>query len=75
MREKNEGRWVGGGGSVRMRDGLVRTRDGSMVVGRRSTLRMKDGLAEDEDKGWVDEDEGWVGGVGWVGRVPFPCST
>ena len=56
-------------------DGLVRTRDGSMEVGRRSTLRTKDGSAEDEDKGWIGEDEGWVAGVGWVGGVPFPCSV
>ena len=38
-----------------MRDGLVRTRDGSMEVGLRSTLRTRDGSAEDEDKGWVNE--------------------
>ena len=56
-------------------DGLVRTRDGSMEVGRRSTLRMKDGSVEDEDKGWVGEDEGWVAAVGWVSRVPFPWSA
>ena len=58
-------------------DGLVRTRDGSMEVSRRSTLRTKDGLAEDEDedKGWIGEDEGWVAGVGWVSGVPFPCSV
>ena len=60
---------------MRMRDGLVRTRDGSMEVGRQSTLITKDGLAEDEDKGWVGKDEGWVVGVGWVARVPFPCSA
>ena len=34
-----------------MRDGLVRTRVGSMEVGWRSTLRTKDGSAKDEDKG------------------------
>ncbi|KAK9989839.1 hypothetical protein SO802_030078 [Lithocarpus litseifolius] len=62
LREKNGGRWVGGGGLVRMRDGL-------MEVGRRSTLRMRDGSAENEDEGCVSEDEGWVG------RVPAPCSA
>nr|POE80799.1 hypothetical protein CFP56_51827 [Quercus suber] len=68
LREKNGGKWVGGGGSVR-------TRDGSMEVGQRSALRMKDGSAKDEDKGWVGEDKGWVTEVGWVAGVPFPCSA
>ena len=54
-----------------MRDGLVRTRDGSMEVGLRSTLRTRDGSAEDEDKGWVSEYKGWVIGVGWVAKMGF----
>ena len=74
LREMNGGRWVGRGGSVRMRDGL-------MEVGRQSSLRTRDGSAKDEDKGWVGEDVGWVIGVGWVtemgwvGEVPSPCSA
>ena len=66
MREKNGDRWVGGGRLVRMRDGLMRTWDGSMEVGRRRTrtrngsVRMWDGSLE------------WDGSPKWDGSAKYP---
>ena len=60
MREKNGGGWVDRGELVRMRDGLVRTRDGSMEVGQRRT-RTRDGSVSMRD-----------GSAEWDGSAKYP---
>ena len=79
MREKNGGRWIGGGRLVRMRDELVRTRDGSMEVGQRrmrtrdGSVKMRDGSAE---KLACTTEGSCVDGWFWASLVvPSPCSA